>query len=799
MADNTIDNLSIQVTASAEEASRVFERLASNAGKLKGAASGAAQGMQQAADAAQDMGTATQEAGEQAGKAQPKIRGLGKDAKKAGDDAKKGSSGLKTFWESLKRIAFYRAVRSIIKGITEAFGTGISNLYQWSKILDGHFAASMDRLATSTLYLKNSLGAMVSPLIESLVPVLDVIIDKVVEVLNFFNMLISAVSGADTYTVAKKVATVWEDAANKTKKSAKSASDDIKRTILGFDEINKLVKPNSSSGGSGSSSSKKPTDYSSMFEEKPLTGIFKKISDVTSGWPDWLKWLLGIGGGIGLAWGLKQLPKLLSGIWEWLKRLFGIHIPDWFKWIFGPKGDGNVGIDLPDDFKLPDADIVTNIKKGDWSALDDLNGKSVYMAPKLDNKPDVLLREFVSAWNDIDGRTLYFTPKIDNKAKVLYDAFRDEWDALGNKTLYFSPKLDNKASVLADQFRNDWNKELTTVYVSVALVKDGWKNIRTWLGLDNPVTANINLRKWGWNYMRTWLGLDDPHTANINLRKWGWSSMRTWLGLDNAIDAAINLVKWGWNTISDYVGTRVDVSVNLEHGNFFDLNSWVGNWVDVGVYLYRGNFWSLADWIGDSVTVRVNLVMGSGGYISVPGRSSSLPSASGGGGGSQGGGAGRQRRAIGGVLNHGVWSNIPKYAGGTSGAHGTMFIAGEAGPEIVGHIGGRTEVLNKSQLASAMYSAVQAAMAPAAANFAAAANYLQSGNNTFDMEMLAEMVRQGVESAMERQGDIQRQQLDALRQINEKEFVAEVTTSSINNAQRRTNRRMGMTVVPVSQ
>lgn len=797
MADNTIDNLSIQVTASAEEASRIFDRLASNVGKLKGATSGAAQGMHDAAEAAQDMGTATQEAGEQAGQAQKPVRTLGKDAEKAGKDAKKGSSGLKVFWESLKRIAFYRFVRSIIKSVTEAFSTGISNLYQWSKLIDGHFAASMDRLATSTLYLKNSLGAAASPLIESFVPVLDIIIDKVVEVLNFFNMLVSAISGADTYTVAKKAATVWDDSANKTKKAAKSAADDIKRTILGFDEINKLVKPNSSSGSSGSSSSKKPTDYSSMFEEKPLTGIFKKIADVTKGWPDWLKWLLGIGGAAATAWGISQLPKLLSKIFDWLKKLFAITVPGWFSWLFGPKGNGNTDINLPDDINIPDADITTNIKKGDWSALDDLNGKPVYLSPKLDNKPDVLLRSFVSAWLRIEGRVLYFAPKLDNRAKVLYDAFKKEWDASGSKTLYFSPKLDNKASVLANQFKKDWGKALTTVYVGVALKKDGWEHIRTWLGLDDPVTANIDLRKWGWNNMRTWLSLDDPHTANINLRKWGWSSMRTWLGLDNPISASISLIKRGWSTISNFVGTHVNVDVYLRRGDFYSLRDWLGSWVNVDVYLRRGNFWSLADWLGDSVTVRVNLVMGSGGYINTNVHRS-FGSASGGGGGSRGGGAGRGRKANGGVLSNGIWSNIPKYASGTSGAHGTMFIAGEAGPEIVGHIGGRTEVLNKSQLASAMYSAVQAAMAPASANFAAAANYLKADNVGFDMELLADMVQRGIETAMERQRDIQRQQLDTLRQINAKEFRTEITTASINDAQRRQNQRAGIAVAPVA-
>lgn len=56
------------------------------------------------------------------------------------------------------------------------------------------------------------------------------------------------------------------------------------------------------------------------------------------------------------------------------------------------------------------------------------------------------------------------------------------------------------------------------------------------------------------------------------------------------------------------------------------------------------------------------------------------------------------------------WSEIPQYAGGTTNVHGSMFIAGESGPEVVGHINGRTEVLNKSQIASAIYSAVKTAM-----------------------------------------------------------------------------------------
>lgn len=71
---------------------------------------------------------------------------------------------------------------------------------------------------------------------------------------------------------------------------------------------------------------------------------------------------------------------------------------------------------------------------------------------------------------------------------------------------------------------------------------------------------------------------------------------------------------------------------------------------------------------------------------------------------------GLKTKAAGGIYSNGSWKNIPQYANGGMPSHGSMFIAGEAGTEIVGHINGRTEVLNQSQIASAIYSAVYNAM-----------------------------------------------------------------------------------------
>ena len=48
------------------------------------------------------------------------------------------------------------------------------------------------------------------------------------------------------------------------------------------------------------------------------------------------------------------------------------------------------------------------------------------------------------------------------------------------------------------------------------------------------------------------------------------------------------------------------------------------------------------------------------------------------------------------------WHSIPQFAKGGLPNHGTLFAAGEKGAEVVGNIGHRTEVLNRSQLAATM-------------------------------------------------------------------------------------------------
>ena len=74
-----------------------------------------------------------------------------------------------------------------------------------------------------------------------------------------------------------------------------------------------------------------------------------------------------------------------------------------------------------------------------------------------------------------------------------------------------------------------------------------------------------------------------------------------------------------------------------------------------------------------------------------------------------------QKKASGGVYSGGIWHDITHYAVGTSNAPtGQVFVAREAGPELVGTLGGHTAVMNNDQIVASVsdgvYRAVKSAM-----------------------------------------------------------------------------------------
>lgn len=177
---------------------------------------------------------------------------------------------VKQFGKMLK----LKIMRTIIANIIKGFSESIGYLYQYSKAMDNtdatSFKDSMDRISTSLQYLKNSLAAVTSPIVEALTPAIEKLVDWLVRGIDVVNQFFSALNGNSTYTRAKKYVKEYAESTSDSVDSAKESIEELKATILGFDEINALNAPSGTSGSGSVASADNTPNYLEMFEEASI-------------------------------------------------------------------------------------------------------------------------------------------------------------------------------------------------------------------------------------------------------------------------------------------------------------------------------------------------------------------------------------------------------------------------------------------------------------------------------------------------------------------------------------------------
>ena len=171
------------------------------------------------------------------------VKGLKDSMKACTNEAKHHASAFEKVASAVKRIAFYRMIRSAIKAVTQAMKEGINNLYNYSAALNSLDAAraknTMDEFATTALYVKNSIGAALMPILQSLLPVVNAIADAFIWAANAVNQLFHALKGEATFTRAKRYAVEYEGALQ----GAGRAAKELKKQVFGFDELNIFSAP----------------------------------------------------------------------------------------------------------------------------------------------------------------------------------------------------------------------------------------------------------------------------------------------------------------------------------------------------------------------------------------------------------------------------------------------------------------------------------------------------------------------------------------------------------------------------
>lgn len=231
---------------------------------------------------------------------------IDKSTKKAHNSSRNYNKGLRGLLQTAKRFLVFGTFFTIQRQISQAFSEGTQNIYQYSKAIDGKFAQSMDRLATSFLYLKNAIGAAVAPIINAFTPALESLIDTVADFGNKLAETFAALSGATTFKKAIKYHKEYAEAVNQTNNA-----------LAKFDEINNIT----------TSKGTETADYGSMFETAEVgQGIdidgekFERISSIF----EKLKRI----------WGeLKETLEILQPVldillWDWAAPLIDIGL-DW--------------------------------------------------------------------------------------------------------------------------------------------------------------------------------------------------------------------------------------------------------------------------------------------------------------------------------------------------------------------------------------------------------------------------------------------------------------------------------------
>lgn len=256
-----------------------------------------------------------------------------------------------------------------------------------------------------------------------------------------------------------------------------------------------------------------------------------------------------------------------------------------------------------------------------------------------------------------------------------------------------------------------WIGNIPTVSQTVGLLKKGWTSVKEWVGNIPIVQQGVGLLKSGWSTVKDWIGKIPGVSQAVSLAKSGWTTVKNWIGNIPILSQGIKLLKSGWSTVKGWIGNIPVISqgISLIKSGWSSIKNWIGSHVvSVGISLFKSGWSSLSSWIGNKVSVGVSLFKD--GWSSIK-KFFGLSS-----GGIVGANGGVKLFSSGGTIDNmgrGWWSSIPKYAKGTpsAGVHGSMFVAGEDGAELVGHVNGTTEVLNRFQLAQVMKHSIVAGMA----------------------------------------------------------------------------------------
>ena len=576
-------------------------------------------------------------------------------------ESRKTSKALINVSRALSLMAFRYTVRTIMRLTKE----GIQNLAKYSKEVDNAFNGSMSRMMSKVTELKNAFATAIAPVVQMIEPYVVKIINYIISGINAISLALAALFGQDTFYKALPVS---EDYAESLDTAAENAKK-LKRQLLGIDELTILEPNNTGTPGRA--------DPSEMFT---IESVASPESQATlARLKQKLEKMLPLVKAIGAALAVWRLtPALLNGLSTAtrLAELFGTSTGKVLGWaaffavmvgrfadLYANSEKFRTGLERIGEIFGGLKTAAGDVLDGIGTVLKDIGTAALNMLPE--KWRDAILDFFAKMkdwldqldldWKDlaltIAGIALLFVPggKLLGVALLAFEALTVGIRAFGN----VSDEEWESFKLKAEQVWNRVKMVAEAVYTNLKQ-----KCETTFNGIKDFLSGVFT-----GDWERIWSGLGDYISVCLGAA----SAFCKWIfGVD-----LIGVVKtWfdeyvkPWFSVDRWRQLGLDVVSGLKSG----LKN-LGNTI---MEVIRSK---LPDWL-------LNLLD----------KGSMNVSFSGGGSGA----AGR-------------YATVSAYASGGFPTTGQLFVAREAGPELVGRMGGRTAVANNDQIVASIAAGVSSA------------------------------------------------------------------------------------------
>ena len=649
---------------------------------------------------------------------------------------------------SLKRIAFYRVIRSAIKEITKAFDEGSERAYLYAKKYGDatkYVSNALTGLSSASFKMQNQLGAAWATLLAQIAPIVSQIISLVTAAANAITQLFAILGGHSTYMKATNYTKDWADAT----KAGGAAAKEWRNQLMKFDELNRLDEPNKGGGGGGSN---KPSDYDNMFTESAVSKSIKEFVDNIKKYIKDADWK-GLGKFLGNAindlinsinWG-----KLGKKVGEFINALFttaywtlktinfrniGNKVAEFLNNALSKIDTYTVGKTIARWFTILPEFLIGVVEKLNWKQLgekvkglitgffDELTDwvKGIDWGEFTENALDGLaafiegldVKQIVASVKKFFGAvwdaTLEIVSTLDKKL--------EEWDIGGKISDYFD-NLDIEG--IKASIKQTFSDMIGGIKDSLAMI---WKDIHGWF--VEKLNGLIDLYN---EYIGDKIGkhidkipieteIQDPPTSEIkDVVKDAADKIKKESKKNNAhvdtvsdvidyeddmssrpeIDSVAKMTKTKQTfttpeiiSTANFTNRKVNIPTEFDStANFKYRKTGISTSWDATANFTKTKLDSSLPRDGNNIKLNATayITRTTGGNVTV-------------------------KEATGGVYSNGRWQNIARFAGGGLARGSQLFWARESGPELVGTLGGHTAVMNNNQIVSSVSAGVARAV-----------------------------------------------------------------------------------------